>query len=151
MPVRTALMFVALAIATTAAALPQSSSPKKADSKNKPITLVGCVAGTPAEDGQMTFADAKSGETYTLAGTDARKYAGQRVEIVGTPQLSNKVRIRTGLTPTPNVAAQAGAMDPAQAAIATATGGTAAATGNPELPTFQIRSVKPVTGDCPKP
>ena len=149
---RTALLFVALTIAATVTTPAQTSAPKtKPDSKSKPITLVGCVARTPAEDGQLTFADAKTGDTYTLTGVDAKKYAGRRVEIVGTPQASNKVKIRGGLVPSPNVAAQAGAIDPAQAAIATSTGGTTAGVGNPELPRFQIRSLKPVTGECPPP
>jgi len=143
------ILFGAAAIACCIAAAPQAQSGKTTPkSKPKPITLVGCVASDDG-NGQLTLSDAESGTTYRLTGTDVRKYAGKRIEIVGRPADSTKLKIRGGLTPSPNVAAQAGAMDPAQAAIATSSGGTTAATGNAELPQFRVQMVKPVAGECP--
>ena len=55
--------------------------------------------------------------------------------------------IKGGLTPSPNVAAQAGAMDPARAAMAAA--GGAAGPGTVDLPEFKVKSVRPVSGGCP--
>jgi hypothetical protein len=55
--------------------------------------------------------------------------------------------IKGGLLPNPNVAAQAGAMDPARAAMASA--GGAAGPGAVDLPEFKVKSVRPVSGGCP--
>ena len=83
---------------------------------------------------------------YRLTGTDVRDYIGRRVQIVGGVQ-SKRFTIVGGLTPNANVAAQAGAMDPARAATAAA--GGAAGPGSVELPEFRVKSVRPVSGGCP--
>ena len=86
--------------------------------------------------------DAASGGTYRLNGKDLKKYAGQRVRLVGDPS-TQASQIRTGLWPSPNVAAQAGALDPAQESIARHSGGAASTPdGTPELRVVRVHGVE---------
>jgi hypothetical protein len=87
------------------------------------VELTGCVSLSPSADGQFVFIDGASGGSYHLNGKNIKKYAGQRVTIVGDPR-SKRIQVRTGLWPSPNIAAQAGALDPAQESIARHSGGT---------------------------
>ena len=112
--------------------------------KTDAITLSGCVVRSETVPGQYTLADKKAGATYRLTGINVRDYVGRPVLIVGSG--AKRLAIVGGLTPTPNVAAQAGAMDPAHAVVA---GQTAAASpGTVELPEFRVKSVRPVSGSC---
>jgi len=111
---------------------------------NKVITLSGCVERAQTTPTQYTLVDAKEG-TYRLTGTDLRSYIGKKVQIVGA-QPTGRLKIVGGLTPTPNIAAQAGAMDPARAATAAA--GGSAGPGTVTLPEFKVKSVRPVSGSC---
>jgi hypothetical protein len=79
----------------------------------KPITLTGCVQRGESAPGEYTLAEKKDSQIYRLTGTDLRDYVGRRVQIVGGVA-SNRFRIVGGLKPSPNAAAQAGAMDPAR-------------------------------------
>jgi hypothetical protein len=143
--VRGAMLVVGLAIVTAAPMLGQSDKPRpapKVDSKT--ITLSGCVERGETTPTQYTLADAKEG-TYRLTGTDVRDYIGKKVEIVGASP-TGRLKIVGGLTPTPNVAAQAGAIDPSRAATAAA--GGSAGPGTVSLPEFKVKSVRPVSGSC---
>jgi hypothetical protein len=111
--------------------------------KHEPMTMAGCVSPKPA-NGTFTFT-AKDGTKYRLSGKNLKKYAGQEVELVGGE--GKKLTVKGGLYPSPNVAAQAGAMDPTQAAIAAQPGGTSSGTGA-ELPEFAVRSVRGLSGSC---
>ena len=62
--------------------------------------------------------------------------------------LGRNLTIRGGLLPSPNVAAQAGAMDPAKAAIANMPGATAGAEGSVVLPEFRVARVRALDGAC---
>jgi len=141
---------IILALATSALAA-QSSQQKDKDKDKKTktpktLTLVGCIGTDETKPNRFTMTDPKEGETYWLSGTDVHDYLHQRVQIVGTVVTTKKLQISTGLVPTPNVAAQAGAMDPAQAAVAAA---TAAGTGKPlDMLELQVKSVRPVEGSC---
>lgn len=136
---------LALVCAAATAVAAQSPSKPKA-SKTKGLTLVGCVSPDEANAGHVTFADAKDGTVYKLSGASAREYVGKRVRIVGATN-PNRIHVRGGLTPSPNTAAQAGAMDPARAAVEAQ--GAYRGTGPAELPEFIVKTVKPVKGDCP--
>jgi hypothetical protein len=105
------------------------------------ITMTGCVQKSEAPGGGYTLSD----ETivYRLTGVDVRDYVGRRVEIVGGAP--RKLKITGGLLPTPNVAGQAGAMDPARAATIAADSASVNGTGAPE---FRVRAIKPITGSC---
>ena len=77
-----------------------------------------------------------------------KKFAGRRVQVVGAP-VNRRLTIRGGLVPSPNVAAQAGAIDPGKAAVAAIGGGTTGS-GTVELPTFKVARVSAAQGECRK-
>lgn len=109
------------------------------------VELTGCVSLTASESGQFAFVDGASGGTYRLNGKNLKQYAGQRVSLVGDPS-TKRVKFRLGLWPSPNVAAQAGALDPAQESIARQSGGAASTRGPaPELRVVRVRGVE---GSC---
>ena len=136
-----------LAVAWLAQLAPRAqskdSSPEQAK-KAKLVSVIGCVVSDEAMPGRFTIADPKEGVTYRLSGRDMKKYLGQRVEVTGGPP--SRFGIGFGLVPSPNAAAQAGAVDPPPAAAA------GAARPGPLAPVeeFRVRSVKTVTGECPK-
>jgi hypothetical protein len=135
------LVVSALMMATPLTA--QTKPPAKPVPKN--ITLSGCVERSGSAPGQYTLSEeGKGGAVYRLTGTDVRDYIGRRVELIG--QGPRRFTIAGGLTPTPNVAAQAGAMDPARAAVASA--GGSAGPGTVDLPEFRVKSVRPIGGAC---
>ena len=138
--------FVAMMLAMQAASTPAPSSATPKDTKT-PLTLSGCVSRDSAAPGAFTFAETGTGTKYRLGGVGVRKYAGQRVEIVGAP-VGRRPTIRGGLFPSPNTAARAGALDPAQVAIASMPGGTNSGTGAVELPEFRVTRVRALEGSC---
>lgn len=138
-------MMLALALFASAALVNQQK-PEKPKPALKILSLSGCVVRGETMPGQYTLEDKEAGLTYRLTGTDVRDYVGRRVQLVGGVP-SRRFRIVGGLTPNPNVAAQAGDMDPSRAAVA-ASGGTAGP-GNVHLPEFRVKSVRPVSGGCP--
>ena len=138
-----ALMIVSI---TTLAAQDQSKSAANDQSKSPTtIELTGCMSVNPAAGGQYAFVDNASGGTYRLNGKNLKKYAGQRVRLVGDTS-TKRVRIKTGLWPSPNIAAQAGALDPAQESIARHSGATQ---GPPDAtPELRVVRVHGVEGAC---
>ena len=126
-----------------------SVSAQKQESSKKPeppITLTGCVLRGESLPDQFTLSEGKDAQTWRLTGTDLRDYVGRRVRIVGGVPDRKRLKIVGGLTPTPNLAAQAGAMDPSRAATAAAVAATGP--GHVELPEFKVRSVRPIEGSC---
>jgi hypothetical protein len=119
-------------------------APAKADAKT--ISLSGCVVTGEQTPDQFTLEDPNEGK-FRLSGLKLRDYVGQRVQIAGAVVETKRLIVKGGLTPNANVAAQAGAMDPARAAMASA--GGAAGPGTVDLPEFKVKSVRPVSGGCP--
>ena len=121
---------------------------KKTSAKQTPktISLSGCVVRDGKTQNQYTLDDAEEGK-YRLTGLSLRDYIGKRVQIAGGIVETKRLTIKGGLTPNANVAGQAGAMDPARAAMAAA--GGAAGPGTVDLPEFKVKSVRPVSGGCP--
>jgi len=147
------LAFLVLAGATSAPqatpAEKQSAPPSKAKSEpNKPITMNGCIVRDASAAKTFTFTDNTSGFKYRLSGQDVSKYVGQPMQIVGVVDTS-RLRVKGGLLPSPNVAAQAGAIDPGKAHVAELGGGTTGS-GSPELPTFKVAQVSAAQGECRK-
>src|SRR5512138_2758059 len=102
-----------------------AKAPAKAPvAESKEIRLNGCISRDASRPGQFNFLDNDRGDKYRLTGKGLRKFVGHRVEIVGGPP-GKGVTFKTGLWPSPNVAAQAGALDPAKAAVANLPGGAA--------------------------
>lgn len=143
------LRAAACAIAFGSSLFAQSNAPApaaKADQQAaKVLTLSGCVdrGVTP---NQYTLADDLKGK-YEVSGSDIKRYLGARVQVTGSPG-STRLRVKGGLWPTPNVAAQAGSIDPAKAAIAAQPGGGSLGTGEVALPTFKVKSVRALDGGC---
>ena len=139
----------ALVLAAVCAA-PLVAQEKKAPAKpaSKTLSLSGCVVRGEKTPDQYTLEDkTDGGGKYRLTGVNVRDYIGQRVQIAGGVVETKRLTIKGGLLPNANVAAQAGAMDPARAAVASA--GGAAGPGTVELPEFKVKSVRPVSGGCP--
>ena len=136
-----------LASVVASAQTPNSSSKEKAKEKDSaPSTLTGCVSDSPLPNGEFTFTDGVTGSKFRLTGKGIRQWAGQQVEIVSGP--NKKLSVKGGLYPSPNIAGQAGAIDPAQAAIARQPGGAASGTGGVDLPEFRVARVRAAGGSC---
>jgi len=99
------------------------------------ITLVGCVQPNAARSEWLTLSDKKTGTTYRLTGGNVREYVWRNVRIVG------------GLVPSPNIAAQAGAIDQTKAAMAYQ-GANPPGIGNVEPLEFSVTLVRRLTGSC---
>ena len=135
-----ATMFALQSGSAPAPATPGGKDPKE-------IRLNGCIARDRIMPGQFTFLDNEGGGKYRLTGKGLKNFVGRRVEIIGGPP-GKRITFRTGLLPSPNVAAQAGALDPAQAAIANLPGGAADANANVPLPEFRVIRLRNVEGAC---
>ena len=122
-----------------------ANTPAKEPSKE--LRLNGCISRDAKTPGQFDFRDDDTGDRYRLTGKNLKKFVGQKVEIVGGPP-GKGITFKTGLWPSPNVAAQAGAMDPAQAAVARMPGGAADAPGASTLPEFRVIRLRGVEGAC---
>jgi hypothetical protein len=119
----------------------------KRDAGPDELRLNGCISRDTKMPGQFNFLDNDSGFKYHLTGKNLKKFVGQRVEIVGGPP-GKGVTFKTGLWPSPNTAAQAGALDPAKAAVARMPGGAADAPGASTLPEFHVVRLRGVDGTC---
>jgi hypothetical protein len=139
-----------LAMASVAAAQQPAAAPSSPDKndKNAPktVTLSGCVTKGRGQPNQFTLDDEQNGK-YQLSGNQIGRYLGQRVEIAGTTD-TGRLKIKGGLWPTPNVAAQGGSIDPVRAAVASQPGGGSSGTGDADLPSFRVKSVKTLEGGC---
>ena len=148
-PLQTVLALSFIVAATGVAARPQQPATASTKQPAKPLTLSGCISSSASETGLFTLSDTRQGNRqgtkYKLVGTDVRKYVGQRVEVSGAA--SRRVQIVGGLYPSANIAAQAGAIDPNQAAIAAASGPAA---GAGPLVEFRVKSVRAIPGACPE-
>ena len=134
--------FITIIVAAVALGAAQQAPTSKQSKKPNTITLSGCVSKSDTSQ-DYTLSDEAEG-TFRLTGMSVRKYVGKRIEVVGAePRLA----VKGGLYPTPNVAAQAGAMDPSRAATAAASAGPAAVSASP-YPEFRVRSIKPIAGTC---
>lgn len=133
------------AVFLAAPAFAQQSETKSPPPSNI-ITLNGCVRPDQGQRNGYTLSEDNDPTVYRLTGTSVRQYVGQRVEISGV--MSKRPVIVGGLYPTPNVAAQAGAIDPSRAAVEQMIAGSNAA-GRPALD-FRVKSVRTVPGACPE-
>jgi hypothetical protein len=137
-----ALALVAVVAVAAGTSLAAQSKSKK-DTAPKIVTLTGCVS-EDATSKNITIDD-KSG-SYRLTGLNVRDFVGQQVELGGAVYESKKLVIKGGLVPSPNAAAQAGAIDQTQ--IANETHGGSAPTGNVQLPEFRVKSIRPLGTGC---
>lgn len=139
-------LLATLLVCQPAAVGAQAPKPAVKDAP-KEMRLNGCISRDRITPGQFNFLDDDSGGRYRLTGKNLKKFVGRRVEIVGGPP-GKRITFKTGLWPSPNVAAQAGAMDPAQAAVANLPGGAADAVALTPLPEFHVSRLRGVEGAC---
>ena len=137
---KTFILAAVLLSCANSVAAQQQPPPKKPTT----LTLSGCVQKSETVGGGFTLADGEA--TYRLTGVDVRDYVGRRVQVTGGAP--RRLKIVGGLSPSPNVAAQAGDMDPTRAAMASAEGANKNGTG--VVPEFRIRSIQPLAGACPQ-
>jgi hypothetical protein len=131
--------FVIVSVGTIAA---QDQTKTSTPPPTTTVELTGCVALTPSVNGQFGFIDGATGGTYSLSGKGLKKYAGQRVTIVGGPPTKKRLQVRGGLWPSANIAGQQGALDPAQESIERNSGGTTMPGANPELKVVRVRGAE---------
>lgn len=132
--------------ATSIAGAAQSSSQPDRQPAPKTVTLTGCVEKAAGPGNRYTMQGA-DGSRYEVSGGGINKFVGKRVEVAGVPG-STRLKVRGGLWPTPNVAAQGGSIDPAKAAVAAMPGGGATGTGDVNLPTVKVKSIRSLEGVC---
>lgn len=139
-------LVLALLGAVALAAEPSAQQPSDdAKSVPKTLTLSGCVE-RGASPNQFTITDEQSGR-FEVKGSRIGRYLGQRVEIAGS-QDRGRLKVRGGLYPNPNAAAQGGSRDPVRTAMDGMPGGPGSGTGDVALPTFKVKSVKTLGGGC---
>jgi hypothetical protein len=109
-------------------------------------TMTGCVSKKPAQSGQYSFDDVDGLAQYRLTGKAMKKYAGQRVEIVGAAPSKGGLTIKGGLWPAPTGGARGVALDPAQEAVAIQQAHTGNGAG--QVPEFKVSNVRVVPGAC---
>jgi hypothetical protein len=129
--------------AIDASAFQSGSKPSKKAPPPKPIAISGCLARASNPDG-FTIEDSTG--KYRLSGLDIHDFLGQKVQVLGAVVETKRLKIAGGLVPNANVAGQAGAIDPVQAATAGA--GGSAPTGDVQLTEFKVRSVRPLGAGC---
>jgi hypothetical protein len=137
-----------LVIAVTSAILLASiAAGAQTAKKPKTLTISGCVERDDSTPDQFTVTDSQEGVKYRVTGKDFREYVGRRVELDGGIVVKG-VKIRGGLTPNPNVAAQAGALDPSRAAVQAATSGSSAPPTTPDVQEFRVKTLRTAAGAC---
>ena len=144
------VLAAALLLAQAPAPAP-TPEPAKAD-PNQPLTLNGCVTRdyTDVKNASAyTFVDSVDGSRYRLSGQNVSKFSGMLVQVQGVID-TKKLKVVGGLWPSPNIAGQAGAIDPGKAAIAAMPGGGQSGTGNVDLPTLKVTRVGLGKGECPR-
>jgi hypothetical protein len=109
--------------------------------------LTGCVSVRPAASGEFTIVDSETGGAFRLSGRGIQKYAGRHVTVEGSPP-TNRLGFRFGLWPSPNTAAQAGALDPAQESISRQPGGGTSSADSSRLPELRVQRIRIVGGSC---
>jgi len=125
----------------------QQTPPNKKPLKTpKNITLTGCIEPDPAQPGRFMMTDTSAGTRYHVFGKSFREYLGRPVELDGGIEVKG-LKISGGLRPNANIAGQAGAIDPAQAAVQAAT--SESTTGTPiDVQEFRVKTIRPASGTC---
>ena len=140
-------LLAAMLLFLPAAPVSAQTSQTPAKETPKEIRLNGCISRDDIRPGQFNFREEDSGDRYQVSGKNLKKFVGQKVEIVGGPP-GKGVTFKTGLWPSPNTAAQAGALDPAKAAVARFPDGASDAAGVSPLPEFRVIRLRGVEGAC---
>lgn len=130
--------------ATLAAVLLGTTALQATPQNAKPSTVThdGCIVASPTIKNAFTLDE--EGQTYVLKGVDVRDFVGKRVQVIGSAP--RRFTIVGGLYPSPNVAAQAGGIDPTKVAIASHSGPTSQS-ARPTVE-FTVKSVRLLSETC---
>ena len=139
-------MRCAAAVSLVVGVLMVSPANAQKNSTTPQTEFTGCVSGQPSPSGTFTLTDAHNGGKYRLTGKKMEKYAGKMVAIVSGP--TKRLAVSGGLWPSPNTAAQAGALDPAQESISRQPGGGAKGDASLELPELHVVRIRTLDGAC---
>lgn len=134
-----------LIVASAIASAQQTAQDKKALKTPKNITLTGCVEPDPAQADRFLMTDVKAGGRYHVFGKSFHEYLGRPVELDGGVVVKG-LKISGGLRPNANIAAQAGAIDPVQAAVQAAA--SESTTGTVDVQEFRVKAIRPASGTC---
>jgi len=115
-----------------------SASQPPAPALNPPISLTGCVAAIDAGNDRFMLTEPKTRHVFRLASTTWRSMSGWSVRVFG------------GLFPSPNLAAQAGSIEPWIVSTAIVSGIPVGAGDIRSLRTRFARVPAPPTGSCPQ-
>jgi hypothetical protein len=118
------------------------TTPATPPPKTNTVAHDGCVVASPHAKNAFTLNE--DGQTYLLKGVDVRDLVGKRVEVIGAAP--KRLQVVGGLYPSANVAAQAGAIDPTTAAIASQSGPTSQS-ARPTIE-FTVKSVRVLPEPC---
>jgi hypothetical protein len=140
---RSILSFAAALLVAGAAADAQTKKP----APPKTITLTGCVERDETTPDQFTVIDRNDGTKYRVTGKDFREYVGRLVQLDGGIVVKG-LAIKGGLQPNPNIAAQAGALDPSRAAVQAQTTPAPKSPLQPDIQEFKVKTIKPQGGAC---
>ena len=134
----------------------QPSTPAQKTDPNAPVTMTGCVSRDYTDSknaNAYTFIDNTDGSRYRLTSKNNNipvgRYSGLNVQVVGIINTKN-LSVAGGFWPSPNVAAQAGNIDVAQAAVAAMPGGPSNGIGNVSLPVLNVTRLSLGQGECKK-
>jgi hypothetical protein len=132
----------------------EPSTPAQKKDPNAPVTMNGCVSRDYTDSknaNAYTFIDNADGSRYRLAGKNVgvSKYSGMSVQVVGIVD-TKKLSVVGGFWPSPNVAAQAGSIDPGVAAVAALPGGPSTGVGNVQLAILNVTRLSLSQGECRK-
>ncbi len=145
-------MLILPVVAAVLLAQAQPAQPAEKKDANAPVTMTGCVERDYTDSknaNAYTFVDNADGSRYRVAGKSVSKYSGMSVRVVGIID-TKKLKVAGGLWPSPNVAAQAGAIDPARAAVEALPGGPNTGVGNVEIPILNVTRLSLGEGECRK-
>jgi hypothetical protein len=142
---RTVLSFAAAALVAVSS-LAEAQTAKK-PSRPKTLTITGCVERDDSTPDQYTLIDRKEGIKYRVTGKDFREYVGRLVQLDGGIVVKGVV-IRGGLQPNPNIAGQAGAIDPSRAAVQAQTTPAPSSSAAADVQEFRVKTIKPQGGAC---
>ena len=142
------ILISAVAAATLGAQTGSGSSTTQKTSTAAPVTmsLIGCVGTGNAAGDAFTLSKVDRTIADRLSGVNMRRDVGYRVTVFGSSD-SARVKILGALIPSPNAAAQAGALDPVKAAVAADPFLTSPA-GVQQPPRFRVRSGRGLTVAC---
>jgi hypothetical protein len=116
---------------------PPQAPPPPSPAEHKPLTIAGCAPTEGTAPAAFKLYDPHRGWMYRLTGERLGSSGHTRVQVVGA------------LVPTPNIAAQAGSIDPAGVTVSSANRVNLSGSTPFNQPKLHIEKVRAFQGGCP--